>query len=336
MNCNVLGLAGSNNNNGYPFNMDHEYRFEHLVGMIYEAVPTNETLSLLVDAISAEVESMGSGDSMSESQRRSMRSYVSRSAHRYADLEDANGHDRVGDLSDLFSRDATWGWRTNADRLMLRLSNHLARSATLRNRFRELEEQYCLRRIEQAHLSVGMVWVSADLKVVALNREATAQLQGGNGLTLRDGRIGCAVRTDEFRLDEALRAAVRSVEPKSKVLAILRSAHALPILLSVLPVALPDVLAPGSRGTLALVILRMRSEPLVISLAHLQGTYGLTPAEIRMAEALANNQTLEHFAERSGISRATARSHLARVFSKTGTSRQAELVRLLVLLGASM
>jgi DNA-binding CsgD family transcriptional regulator len=34
-------------------------------------------------------------------------------------------------------------------------------------------------------------------------------------------------------------------------------------------------------------------------------------------------------ADRLGITRATARTHLAHIFRKTGTNRQAELVRLL-------
>jgi DNA-binding CsgD family transcriptional regulator len=39
---------------------------------------------------------------------------------------------------------------------------------------------------------------------------------------------------------------------------------------------------------------------------------------------------LQAAADRLGISLATARTHLAHVFDKTGTRRQAELVRLLL------
>ena len=39
---------------------------------------------------------------------------------------------------------------------------------------------------------------------------------------------------------------------------------------------------------------------------------------------------LEHIAEASGISKETARTHLRRIYSKTATHRQAELVSLIL------
>ena len=64
--------------------------------------------------------------------------------------------------------------------------------------------------------------------------------------------------------------------------------------------------------------------------ALLQRLYGLTPAEARLAEAMAGGGPLKAAAERLGIGRETARSQLKQVYAKTGTHRQAELVRLLL------
>jgi DNA-binding CsgD family transcriptional regulator len=57
--------------------------------------------------------------------------------------------------------------------------------------------------------------------------------------------------------------------------------------------------------------------------------FGLTPAEQRLAVQLASGLSLRQSADRLGITYQTARSQLKAVFSKTGTSRQAELVALL-------
>lgn len=58
--------------------------------------------------------------------------------------------------------------------------------------------------------------------------------------------------------------------------------------------------------------------------------YGLTPAETRLLALLARGQGLDEAAEALGVKMATARTHLHRIFEKTGTSRQAELVRLVL------
>lgn len=58
--------------------------------------------------------------------------------------------------------------------------------------------------------------------------------------------------------------------------------------------------------------------------------YGLTAAESRLAAALAAGKSLPEAARLTGITHDTARTHLKRVFAKTQTRRQAELVRLLV------
>lgn len=57
--------------------------------------------------------------------------------------------------------------------------------------------------------------------------------------------------------------------------------------------------------------------------------FGLTPAEARLAVALATGLSLRDGAANQGITVGTARSYLIRIFSKTNTSQQSELVSLL-------
>lgn len=63
---------------------------------------------------------------------------------------------------------------------------------------------------------------------------------------------------------------------------------------------------------------------------HLQQCFGLTPAEAAFAVEIAKGDGKPAAAERRGISFATARTHLSNIFEKTGTHRQAELIRLLL------
>lgn len=63
---------------------------------------------------------------------------------------------------------------------------------------------------------------------------------------------------------------------------------------------------------------------------RLARSFGLTPAELRLARHLADGGTLAAYAAEQNVSRNTARTHLSSIFQKTGVNRQADLVRLLL------
>ena len=68
----------------------------------------------------------------------------------------------------------------------------------------------------------------------------------------------------------------------------------------------------------------------------LRQVYGLTPAELQVALAIAEGETLSQYAERRRISRNTVASQIKRAFDKTGLRRQSVLVRWLLLSGATL
>jgi DNA-binding CsgD family transcriptional regulator len=56
--------------------------------------------------------------------------------------------------------------------------------------------------------------------------------------------------------------------------------------------------------------------------------YGLTPAEVRLAEAIVGGDRPAEAAKRFGVTLGTVRNQLKAVFAKTGARNQADLVRL--------
>jgi DNA-binding CsgD family transcriptional regulator/PAS domain-containing protein len=58
--------------------------------------------------------------------------------------------------------------------------------------------------------------------------------------------------------------------------------------------------------------------------------YSLTPAELRVALAVVPGLTPEAAADMLGVALPTVRTHLQRIFTKTGTNRHADLVRLMM------
>jgi len=103
-----------------------------------------------------------------------------------------------------------------------------------------------------------------------------------------------------------------------------------PLLVSVIPATMPQALDPLSGGPFALLILQDPGRQTLPQATQLQLIFRLTPAETRLVEALLDNETIESYALKMNVSRNTVRTHLASLFAKTGTRRQAELLRALL------
>jgi DNA-binding CsgD family transcriptional regulator/PAS domain-containing protein len=80
----------------------------------------------------------------------------------------------------------------------------------------------------------------------------------------------------------------------------------------------------------AIVFVGDPDRPVEIDPAQICQIYGLSRAESRVVALLARGYRLDQVAETLGVAYETVRKHLKQVFGKTGTDRQAELVRLLV------
>ena len=80
----------------------------------------------------------------------------------------------------------------------------------------------------------------------------------------------------------------------------------------------------------AILFITDPEEATIIHREGLHQDFGLTPAEARFRGEVLKAGGLQATADRLGISLTTARTHLAHVFDKTGTRRQAELVRLIL------
>lgn len=82
-------------------------------------------------------------------------------------------------------------------------------------------------------------------------------------------------------------------------------------------------------GEVLLVATMPSASAMVPSANVLHGLFDLTPAEARLAAALAEGRTLRQAATGHGNQFSTARSQLESIFRKTGTNKQSQLVALL-------
>ena len=86
-----------------------------------------------------------------------------------------------------------------------------------------------------------------------------------------------------------------------------------------------DVLRPT-----AILFITETEQAAVVRSERLGQDFGLTRAEALFAAEISKGDGLQAAASRLGVSLTTVRTHLAHVFDKTGTRRQAELVRLIL------
>lgn len=84
-----------------------------------------------------------------------------------------------------------------------------------------------------------------------------------------------------------------------------------------------------SNADILLVATKLGTSLMVPSPSILTGLFDLSPAEARLASALASGGVLKEISAEHGITVRTARSYLEQVFRKTGTRQQSELVALL-------
>ena len=82
-----------------------------------------------------------------------------------------------------------------------------------------------------------------------------------------------------------------------------------------------------ARGAAAVFVATDSAQP-AMKLAPVAEVFGLSEAETRVLERLMQGDSLPAAAASLGISHNTAKTHLSRLFAKTGTQRQANLVTL--------
>ena len=190
-------------------------------------------------------------------------------------------------------------------------------------------------------LPTAVLVVDAEMRPIFVNSAAEEILGLNDGLVMRDRRLRALWHGETERLQRIVASACQPQGPAVDFgghMTITRPSGFRQFLLIVNP--LPRPLAGDAwrmRPVATIVIKDPESEPAqsARNLRELAELYGLTPAETRLAGLILNGLALFEAAERLGITRNTARTHMKRIYGKTGTRRQAELIRRLAHLATS-
>ena len=180
-------------------------------------------------------------------------------------------------------------------------------------------------------LSVSILLVDAGGRIVHANTAGHGILHAGDVLRAADGRLIAS----DAQVDQTLREAFAAVENGDAALG--NKGIALPLtacdgehyIVHMLP------LTSGQHrnasmvcgAVAALFVRKVEMEPPSLP-TLISKTFSLTPTELRVLLAIVDVGGVPEVAEALGVAETTVRTHLGRLFDKTGTGRQADLVKL--------
>jgi DNA-binding CsgD family transcriptional regulator len=172
------------------------------------------------------------------------------------------------------------------------------------------------------HLAIAVIIVDPKQRIVRANAAAAELLAEGKILNSVRGVLAA----NDVRNQEGLRRALRAPQPDAKSLR-LETDDKRATVATVLPLSSGPHGASEQQPHAAIFVHSRPSfdEGLASTLAT---TFGLTGAEGRVLSALLEGLSLSDIATRHQISINTVRSHLQRLFEKTNTKRQSDLIRI--------
>jgi DNA-binding CsgD family transcriptional regulator/PAS domain-containing protein len=212
------------------------------------------------------------------------------------------------------------------------LVSQLRRGAELSARIGATEIERALYSRVMDRLSVGVVILDETGRVVRCSSAAEAALAARDGIQLQAGKLRAASAREDRDLQAAIRAVLQPCEgadrPASRGLSLSRPSGSRNLGVIVQPVpAGGSGLAASARVA---VYIRDPEASAEVEGELVRQLFDLTPAEAAVARRLTAGLSLEDAASSLDISRNTARAHLRSIFSKSGITRQTELVRLML------
>jgi DNA-binding CsgD family transcriptional regulator len=181
-------------------------------------------------------------------------------------------------------------------------------------------------------LAAGVFLTARDGRVVYMNAAAERQIKAGTSMRVVNNRIHPTDPAARAALSRAIDEAARDdaeTDPSKQSLAI-PSSDGAGYVATLLPVdrgQRRDIVAPFA-ASVAVFTQDPIAAPMMPGEAFAR-LYGITGGELRVLLALAQGLGAKEAADMLGIGEPTVRTHLQRMYAKTDTARQAELLRLL-------
>ena len=214
-------------------------------------------------------------------------------------------------------------------RLITLLGPHVHQALRIRERLGEFDStiQGVLAALDR--MPIGVILLDRSGRPVAISRKAQEIVRQGDGFALgRDGPL--ASRASETRIlrgfiASASESASSAAATPGGVMTLSRPSAKSSYSILIAPLILRE--STAAKPGLTLLFISDPEDEIKVQPGSLRQLFCLTPAEARLTGLLLAGKTLAEVADLLGVSMNTARTHLKRILSKTGTHRQADLIR---------
>lgn len=181
------------------------------------------------------------------------------------------------------------------------------------------------------HLSHSVFLTNATGRILYANSAAATLLAEGDGLSSANGALEAATPAATAALLAQIQAAVNPQTDHfgRTVLRLPRPSGRASLAVLAAPLRSSDSVSSGQANVLLALIDPGRAW--APEAETLRAMFGLTPAESQLASLIVRGSGIKAAARTLGIAPATARTHLAHVFAKTGLHSQVQLAELAAL-----
>jgi len=177
------------------------------------------------------------------------------------------------------------------------------------------------------HSLRAILLVDRTAKIITSNAWADEIFAQQDGLVVQAGYLRASTSNDDVQLRRAIEI---MSSRKFRWLSLSISRCHSPEILNLVLAPTHTMMRSQDQEDIIVITITCRSRKVALDPDVLTRMYGLTRSEASLACCLASGDSLEQGANRLDISLNTARTHLKRIFMKTETNRQSQLVLLLM------
>lgn len=216
-----------------------------------------------------------------------------------------------------------------------RLARHLAVALKQHQVYLQRQQSSVLGAELLSKIPTPVALVDDERRLLNANPAGREFLERGSTLIENDGRLYCRRKENDNALFIALRdlrlAADTSSKdvPTDKIFLQVRSSEDEPIGLCLYALRPESTLHAFGERSLAMLMIYDPHQKLGFDPFIVAACFDLSPGEAKVAVALAEGMSAEEIAKKNRVAISTVRTQLKSVFSKTGVSRQAELVSMM-------
>jgi len=226
-------------------------------------------------------------------------------------------------------------WLTEEIDQLSELSPHIQRALNIHKEFMRLKTREIALNAGLDRMVMGIILISETFECIYCNSTAEKIIKDANVLELNNGQLKAISKSDDRRLQDALSQIIQS---KAQVdddnhfsFGLWRKDRPTqyPVLVTQTQYMWHELSLEKFVGQAVIFITDPeRNQPIIPE--ALITTYELTPAEAKVAIAIANGYSLEEISQLHNTKLTTTRTHLHSIFKKMNISRQSELVKMLL------